>query len=73
MFEASSGGGRFWRDGERHWRPVAERGVWTLCVVMDAPFLNDHLGLPEAGEEFAIQTFIPELAVEGFTEPILPR
>ena len=30
-----------------------------LCVVVDAPFLNDHLGLPEAVEDFAIQTFIP--------------
>ena len=43
-----------------------------LCVVVDAPFLNDHLGLPEAVEDFAIQTFIPELALSSRL-PCRPR
>ena len=47
--------------------------MWTFGVVVNAPFLNDYLGLPEAVEDFPVEAFIPELAVEGFTEPILPR
>jgi hypothetical protein len=28
---------------------------------VEAPHLDDHLGLPEAVEDFAIEAFIPEL------------
>ena len=70
MFEAASR-----RIGFGEWCrwPVTERCVWALCVVVDAPFLNDHLGLLEAVEDFAIQTLIPEFSVEGLTIAILPR
>lgn len=30
----------------------------TFGVVVDAPFLDDHLRLPEAVEDFAIEAFI---------------
>ena len=33
---------------------------------MDAPFPNDHLVPPESVEDFAIQTFIPELLLSRF-------
>jgi hypothetical protein len=41
--------------------------VGTFGVVVDAPFLNDYLSFLGTVEDFAIQTFLPELAVEGFT------
>lgn len=73
MFDASSRGRGFGSIVSGAGGPVAERGVWALCVVMGAPFLDDHLRLPETVEDFSIQTFIPEFAIEGFAEPILPR
>jgi len=45
--------------------------MWAVGVVVVAPFLADHLGFLEAVEDFAIQTFIREFAVEGFTGPVL--
>jgi hypothetical protein len=47
--------------------------VGTFGVVVDAPFLNDYLSFLETVEDFAIQTFVPELAVEGFAVAVLPR
>jgi hypothetical protein len=47
--------------------------VWTFGVLVDAPILDDDLRFSETVEDFSIQTFIPEFAVEGFAEPILPR
>lgn len=38
---------------------------------MDAPDLDDHLRLPEAVEDFAIEAFVPEFAVEGLAIAIL--
>ena len=34
----------------------------TFNIVLNAPFLDDHLGLPEAVEEFAIHAFVPKLS-----------
>ena len=44
----------------------------ALCVVLVAPFLNDHLRIPEAVEDFTIEAFVYELAVEGLRIAILP-
>ena len=44
----------------------------SLCIVMDAPLLDDDLGFPEAVEDFAVQQFVPELAVEGLAVAVLP-
>ena len=44
----------------------------TFGVIVDAPFLDDHLGFLETVEDFAVQTFIPELAIEGFAIAVLP-
>ena len=62
-----------WRewDGDRSRRTVAKRRMWALCVVVDAPVLDDHLGLPEAVEDLAIEAFIPELAIEGLAVAVL--
>ena len=45
----------------------------TFGVVGNASFLNDHLCFFEAVEDFSIETFVPELAVEGLTITVLPR
>ena len=39
---------------------------------MDAPFLDDHLRFFETVEDLTVETFISELAIEGFTVSILP-
>ena len=44
----------------------------SLCIVMDAPLLDDDLGFPEAVEDLAVQQFVPELAVEGLAVAVLP-
>ena len=44
----------------------------SLCIVVDAPLFDDHLGFPEAVEDFAVQQFVPELAVEGLAVAVLP-
>jgi hypothetical protein len=46
--------------------------VRTFGVVVDAPLLDDDLCFPEAVEDLPIEAFIPEFAVEGFAESILP-
>ena len=45
----------------------------TFGVIVDAPFLNDYLGFLETVEEFAVDAFVPELAVERFAIAVLPR
>ena len=47
--------------------------MWAFCVSVGAPSLDDHLGFPEAVEDFAIKAFISRIAVEGRTVAILPR
>ncbi len=44
----------------------------SLCIVMDAPLLDDDLGFPKAVEDLAVQEFVPELAVEGLAVAVLP-
>ena len=42
------------------WWLISQCRVRASCVAVDAPILDNHLCLPEAVEDFPIQTFIPE-------------
>ena len=42
-------------------------------VVMDAPSLDENLGLGERVEDLAIEEFISEFPIEAFIVAILPR
>ena len=44
----------------------------TFGVVVAALFFDDHLCLLKTVEEFAVEAFIPELAVEGLAVAVLP-
>ena len=44
----------------------------SLCIVMDAPLLDDDFGFPKAVEDLAVQQFVPELAVAGLSVAVLP-
>ena len=52
---------------------VADAGVRAHPVVVLAPHLDDDLGFASGTEPLDAQTFIAELAVEGFVRAILPR
>lgn len=45
----------------------------TPGVVVASPLLNDDLRLSQAVEDFPVEAFISELAVEAFVVAILPR
>ncbi len=40
---------------------------------MDAPLLDEHLRFSQRVEDFSVEQFIAQLAVEGFAVAILPR
>jgi hypothetical protein len=40
--------------------------VWAFGVVVDTPFLDDDVCLPETVEDFTIEAFIPELCSVAF-------
>src|SRR5664279_486888 len=61
------------QDCHRRRGPVAQRRVRPLRVVVDPPLLNHHLGLLQRVEDFSVQAFIPQLAVEALAVPVLPR
>ena len=44
----------------------------TLCVVEAPPLLDQELRFGERGEDFAVQAFIPQLAVEALAIAVLP-
>ena len=46
--------------------------MWPPGVVLLPPLLNRDLCFLERVKDFSIQTFIPQLAVEAFTAPVLP-
>lgn len=50
---------------------LSEGGVRPSRVVVDTSLLDDHLGLSKTVENFAIEPFIAEVAVEGPAEAIL--
>ena len=41
-------------------------------VVLPAPAVGQALGLSHRGEQFSVEEFIPEPAVEGFSKAVLP-
>jgi len=42
-------------------------------VVVVAPLLDEDLGFLGAAEDFSIEQFVPQLAVEAFAIAVLPR
>ena len=58
---------------ERYRRLVADCAVWSNLVVVSTPFLHFLPGVVKAHEPVSIQTFGPELAVEGLDEGIVSR
>ena len=59
-------------DAFRRWRPISQRAVRPDGVVVDAPLLDQDLGIPQAVEDFTIQQFVPEPGVEAFAVAVLP-
>ena len=44
----------------------------SLRIVEASPLLDEHLRFFKRGEDFHVQTLIPEFAVEGFYVAVLP-
>ena len=49
-----------------------DRWVFRCMVVVPAPALDQHLGFTKAGEDLAVQQFVPELRVEALAVTVLP-
>ena len=49
-----------------------DRWVLGCALVVPAPALDQHLGFTKAGEDLAVEQFVPELRVEALTVTILP-
>jgi len=47
--------------------------MWSDLVIFPFPIIHDHLAFGESIEYFTPQAFSPELVVETFHIPILPR
>ncbi len=45
----------------------------SFGIVEVSPLLDQHLSFPQSVEDFSVQTFIPEFAVEALTVTIFPR
>lgn len=52
---------------------VADASVGSLMVVEGAPSLDEHSGLSNIAEPFAVQAIIAQLAIEAFHKSFLPR
>src|SRR5215470_1989147 len=63
------------REGAGLWGgwPIPQRTMRALRIVASAPPLHDHPRLVQRIEEFAVEQFVPQFAVEGFHISILPR
>ena len=59
-----------WYDGFRSWWAIAQRTVWSLCVVVFPPFFNDDQRFPKAVEDLSVAQLISEPAVEARTVSI---
>src|SRR6056297_2066160 len=67
-------GSRIHRDqGFRSRRAIAEGAVWADGVVVDAPLLDDDLGLADGVEDLAVEQFVPEPRVEALNVAVFPR
>ena len=62
------GNDAFWRG----WA-VAQCAVRPDRIVVDTPFLDQDLGLPQAVEDFAVEQLVSEPGIEAFTISVLPR
>ena len=51
----------------------ADAGVGPVGVVVDAPVLDDDLGLEEGVEQLAVEELVAEAAVEALDPGVLPR
>jgi len=58
---------RFWS----RW-PVTQRGVRSDGVVVDAPAFRQHTQFLDRVENFSVEEFIPQVAIERFTVAVLP-
>ncbi len=45
--------------------------MWTVQIVVDAPFLDDLPGMPVAAEQMFVEALVTQSAVERFHEAIL--
>src|SRR5450755_4847197 len=61
-----------WQGSLRCRRPVAQRRVRPLRVVVFAPPLRQNLCLLQRVEDLAVQELIAQLPVETLTVPVLP-
>ena len=59
-------------DAFRRGWTIPQCAMWPDGVGVDAPLLDEDLGLPEAVEDFAVQQFVPEPGVEAFAGAVLP-
>ena len=47
--------------------------MWAELIVVPTPDLRQHLGLLPRREDFPVEEFIPEFAVEALDVAVLPR
>ncbi len=45
----------------------------TFSILVQAPILDDDLGLPTIGEQIVVQAFGSEMSVEALDKRIFPR
>ena len=65
-------GGEGWHEHLRGGWVVAQRGVRAHRAVVTSPALDDHLRLPERGEDLTIEQFVSEPGLEAFDIAVLP-
>jgi hypothetical protein len=58
--------------GEFARRPLSESPVRAALIIFHPPLLDHDLRLLQRIEDFSIQAFIPQLAVETFTVAVFP-
>src|SRR3974390_2368688 len=59
-------------SGELAGREVSVGRVWSVDVVVDAPVLDEYLGLEQGVEAPGVEQFVTQTAVEGFDPGVLP-
>ena len=64
---------RAWQDRLRCGRMIAKRTKRSYRVVMVAPAFDQYLRLLQCVEDFCVQNFISQFAVEAFVVTVLPR
>lgn len=52
---------------------VSDRRMRSILIVVSTPILHLFAGVRKRQEPMGVQTFRPELAVEGFDEAIISR